>query len=47
MKEILVSLLIVGILRGMERIGLPSPISRGGRIISLEAYKRRRGLPCL
>ena len=42
MKEIFFSLLLIGILRGMERIGIGSCHFNRGKIIDLVEYRKRR-----
>ncbi|MBQ7506306.1 MAG: hypothetical protein IJT05_03175 [Lachnospiraceae bacterium] len=41
MKEIFFSLLLVGILRGMDRLGMPVMRIRSRKIIYLDEYKKR------
>jgi hypothetical protein len=41
MKEIIFSLLLVGIFRGVERLGVPFYQPHNRKIVYLEEYKKR------
>ena len=47
MKEILFSLLLVGILRGLDRLGMPQMRFRSRKIVYIDEYRRRAGLVCV
>ena len=44
MKEMIFALLIVGIMRGMNDVGIRFFETSSRKIISLEAYKRRHAI---
>ena len=46
MKEILFSLLLVGIFRGMERLGIPEFRFRSRKIVYLDEYRHRLRPAC-
>lgn len=46
MKEIIFSLLLIGIFRGMERLNMPVLRIRSRKIVYLDEFRRRRGLVC-